>query len=140
MARTTILTQANHLITLSVDGQGVPGAWMQFEGGALSMESTTVRPGGMADRVVLTATPERDEVTLTREYDYLRDGALRTYLEQALIDGLEAIAMVQDLDQRKQPVGEPVPYKGVLSTVTPPERDSSGSDAATWSVTLTVQT
>jgi hypothetical protein len=139
----TVLTSRNHAISVTIGGGAIPGFWKTLEGGALTTETTTNRPGGMASRMVLATTAERDEVTVGREYDYVRDSGLTGpggYIDAAVELGMTAQVTVQPLNpQTRQPVGRPIVYSGVASGSTPPEWDSESTDVQSFTFTIAVE-
>lgn len=139
---TTVLTSRNHAISLTVANVAIPGFWKTFEGGGLSAETTINRPGGMADRVVIASTAERDNVTLGRDYDWVRDGALigpGGYLDAQVEEGGAATVTVQKLNQQRQPVGAATVYRGVIAAANPPEWDSEGTDTQMYTIEIAVE-
>lgn len=137
---TTTLTEKDHAITLSVAGVAIPGFWKTFSGGGISSESTTNRPGGRADRESLPGVAERENVTITRERKWDRDGPLvgpGGFLDQCVEDGEESLVMVQYLNHKRQPVGQPKPYRGVIQQATDSELDSEGSGVQMITVVCT---
>lgn len=136
----TVLTSKNHSITLVVGGLAVPGPWKTFTGGGKKSEGTFNRPGGMADRQALGGVSERENVTITREYDWTRDGALigpGGYLDQQVDEDGESTVVVQRLNKQKQPVGSPKLYVGTIVGATDAELDSESSDVQIMTVECT---
>lgn len=130
------LTERNHLITLTANGSPIRDAWMKFEGGNKTTESGKIHPGGMADAIPLPGLPDREDITLTREYDPIRDQAIRRSLDVLADDGGSAQVQVQDLGYNKLPVGSPDSFSGIVKGVGYPQRDSESTTGLTWTVTI----
>lgn len=134
------LTARNHKITLQIDGVTIPGDWKTFSGGGISSESTTNRPGGMANRESLGGVAERENVAISREYDWARDGGLigpGGFLDTAVENNADSVVTVQRLNNRKQPVGPPRMYVGTIQMATDAELDSEDSAVQTLNVECT---
>jgi hypothetical protein len=130
------LTERNHLITLTADGDPVKDAWQKFEGGNKTTESSKIHPGGMADAVALPGLPDTEDITLTREYDPVRDQAIRRRLDRLANDGAAGVVAVQDLDYKKNAIGTPDIFSGVIKGVGYPQRDSESTTGQTWTVMI----
>src|ERR1700712_1274087 len=113
----TVLTSRNHSITLKVGDIAIAGPWKTFTGGGIKSAGTFNRPGGMADRQAIGGVTERENVKITREFDYVRDAGLvgpGGLLDTAVEEGHPSVVMVQRLDANKRPVGDPKPYVGMI--------------------------
>jgi hypothetical protein len=130
------LTERNHHISLTANGTPIRDPWMKFEGGNKTTESGKIHPGGMADAVALPGLPDVEDITLTRDYDPVRDQALRRTLARQADDGVVAGVQVQDLGYNKQPIGTPDSFTGILKAVGYPQRDSESVTGQTWTVTI----
>ncbi|WP_026912340.1 hypothetical protein [Patulibacter minatonensis] len=131
-----VLTERNHLINLTSDSAAVRDAWMKFEGGNLTTETGKIRPGGMADAVPLAGLDDYEDIVLTREYDPIRDQTIRRALVRNAKDGAAARVVVQDLDSKKNAIGTPDSFSGVIKAVGYPQRDSESVTGQTWTVTV----
>lgn len=137
---TNTLTARNHKITLRVAGVTIPGDWKTFSGGGLTSESTINRPGGMADREALPGVAERENITLEREYNWVRDDGLigpGGLLDLQVELGADSEVVVQRLNPQKQAVGRPKVYRGTIVNAAEGDLDSESGDPATMTVECT---
>lgn len=128
MALTSPTREDSWLISLSLDGRDLE-TWDTFSGGEVDSDESKYRPGGMAAEVSLGGTRTIGEITLGREYDYLRDHPIVTWLISRVGSGRGIIGR-QPLDTNGIPQGNPTTYTGTLKTVTLPDIDSMSNDPA----------
>jgi hypothetical protein len=131
------LTSRNHKITLTVNSIQIPGDWKTFSGGGLSTESTFNNPGGMAEQEALGGIPTRENVSIGREYNWVRDDSLvgpGGFLDEAAKNDADTVVTVQRLNRLKQPVGRAKMYAGKIVQVGDAELDSEDSEAQMWTV------
>jgi len=128
--------QSTFRVTLSVDGVDW-GVWEKKSGAKTSGNTQTLKPGGMAPQVSLGGTPTTDTITLTRNYDRIRD---HQNVGQLLAGVGRAVCVVkqQPLDADGNAYGSPIVYNGTLDAVAPPDVDSSSDNSAEISVDITV--
>lgn len=130
------MRQDTWAISVVIDGAPT-GVWDQQGGGEVDSEETTYRPGGMAPRITLGGSVTVGNVTVSRLVDRGRDWEMLRNLAANRVGKAECIVSKQPLDDDGNPYGRPLVYRGKLKTVTPPDTDSNGSDAATWELTIT---
>jgi hypothetical protein len=97
------------LLTVNVDGRDL-GVFDTLSGGELDSEESKYQPGGMAAEISLGGRKTIGNVTIG----------------QTPLDPMGARA------------GEPLTYTGTLKTVTPPDVDSTGTDAAQLTLEATI--
>lgn len=123
---------------MTVDGRQLPGSFDKVEGGGITTEASTYRPGGMVGSIPLPAPSSVENVTATRYFDAERDAPLDPWL-RSVADRAPATLTVVLLGADKQPVGEPTVYDGYISGYQGPEFDStSDGDVAEMSIELVV--
>jgi hypothetical protein len=124
------------LITASVDGVDL-GVFDSKSGGELDSEESKYRPGGMAAEISLGGTRTIGNVTLSRYCDRLRDWPRIKWLHSRIGKGRVSIG-ITPLDPNGARGGAPLVYTGTLKAVTPPEVDSTGTDAAQIELECTI--
>ena|SRR5215471_14233546 len=126
----------NYAVQVVLDGQDL-GVWDKKTGGEVDSDDTTYKPGGMAPRVSLGGSVNVGNVTLSRLFDLSRDQQIIHWLISRVGKGWLVVKQTP-LDQDGNNLGwAPVTYQGVLKTVTPPEVDSTSSDAAELELQMT---
>jgi hypothetical protein len=116
------------LVTVSLDGRDL-GVWDTVSGGEVDSEESKYRPGGMSPEISLGGTTTIGNLTVGRNLDALRDWPLIKWLAGRVGRGRGTIG-VTPLDINGARNGDPLTYNGTLKTVTRPDIDSTGSDAA----------
>jgi hypothetical protein len=116
------------LVTVSLDGRDL-GVWDTVSGGEVDSEEAKYRPGGMSPEISLGGTTTIGNLTVGRNLDALRDWPLIKWLAGRVGRGRGTIG-VTPLDINGARNGDPLTYNGTLKTVTRPDIDSTGSDAA----------
>jgi hypothetical protein len=124
------------LVSLSVDGRDLE-IWDRWSGGEIDSDESKYRPGGMAAEISLGGTRTVGNITLGRDYDYLRDHPLLPWLISKVGAGRATIGR-QPLDMNGSPQGAALTYTGTLKTVTPPDIDSMSNDAAILELEFTL--
>jgi hypothetical protein len=122
-------------IRVSVAGRDL-GTWDRMSGGEVDSEETTYKPGGLAAQITLGGSQSVGNVTVSKLYDEAVHG---------LFHWLASQAGKADMIVTKQPLNadgsakliRPIVYTGKLKAVTPPDVDSSSSDAAIASLEMT---
>lgn len=127
------LSQPQNRVTVSAGGVSW-GVWDKLTGGDIEAEVQTYSPGGMAEKVVLSAPQSFSDMTISRIYD----GGLAPALIRDAGAGGEVVVTRQTLNDRKQAEGPAVVYRGRLKGVKLPDVDSEGSDAALMEITVAV--
>lgn len=135
MATTAPTREDTWLISLSIDGRDLE-VWDKISGGEVDSEESKYRPGGMAAEISLGGTRTIGEITISREYDRLRDHPLLSWLFNRVGAGRCVIGR-QPLDYNGAPSGNPTTYTGTLKTVTPPDVDSMSNDPALLELAVT---
>jgi hypothetical protein len=116
------------LVTLNLDGRDM-GVWDTITGGEIDSEEARYRPGGMAPEISLGGSTTIGNVTIGRYLDTARDWPLIKWLAGRVGKGRGVIGRTP-LDVDGARAGDPLTYGGTLKTVTVPDVDSTGSDAA----------
>lgn len=124
------------LITLSIDGRDM-GVWDTKSGGELDSEEAKYRPGGMLAEISLGGSRTTGNLTISRYCDRLRDWPTIKWLASRVGAGRVSCG-VTPLDPNGARAGDPLVYTGTLKTVTPPEIDSTGTDAAMIELECTI--
>lgn len=120
--------QRQFLVSVS----GIPGYFMTKSGGNISADTNKVYDGGSLVPDVLAGPAEADNITVSRGYDPVRDGALLTRLRQ-MVGRYSATITVTPTDRDMVAVGEPTVYPNALLVgLTEPESDASSGDASTY--------
>lgn len=127
--------QDTHNITVAVDGRQL-GTFDTKSGGELDSEELLYNPGGMVGEISLGGRSTTGNVTVERYYDALRDHPLMAWLAARRGWGRVTIG-ITPRDAQGVVRGDPIVYSGTLKTITPPELDSTGNDAATWAMEVT---
>src|SRR5262245_3290209 len=136
MANTAPTREDTWLVSLSIDGRDLE-VWDTLDGGEIDSEEAKYRPGGMAAEISLGGTRTVGNITLGRNYDYLRDHPLMQWLVDRVGFGRCTIGR-QPLDPNRVPQGSPTRYTGTLKTVTPPAIDSMSNDPAKIELEITI--
>jgi hypothetical protein len=124
------------LITCSVDGRDL-GVFDTKSGGELDSEEAKYKPGGMALEISLGGSRTYGNLTITRYCDYVRDWPVIKWLAGRVGAGRGAVGLTP-LNANGERAGEPLVYGGTLKTTTPPDIDSTGTDAAMLTLEFTV--
>lgn len=123
------------LVSLAIDGRDLE-VWDKWSGGEIDSDESKYRPGGMAAEVSLGGTRTLGEITIGREYDFLRDHPLVPWLFNRVGSG-RCVMGRQPLDVNGVPQGSPTTYTGTLKTLTLPDIDSMSNDAAIIELAIT---
>ncbi|HKV66544.1 MAG TPA: hypothetical protein VJN72_00535 [Gaiellales bacterium] len=124
------------LVTLRVDDVDF-GVFDKKTGGNADSEETKYTPGGMAKEVSLGGRQTHENITLSREFDWGRDGPGVAYLIGRR--GRAAVTIGQQfLDIDGNARGNPITATGTLKSVQVPDHDSSGNDAALLELECTI--
>lgn len=124
------------LITASLDGRDL-GVFDTKSGGELDSEESTYKPGGMAQSISLGGSRTYGNLTITRYCDFVRDWPLIKWLASRAGSGRGSVG-ITPLTPAGERAGEPLVYGGTCKTVTPPDIDSTGTDAAMLTLEFTV--
>lgn len=125
-----------HNVTASVDGRDL-GLFDQKSGGEIDSEEQKYNPGGMIGEISLGGRRTIGNVTIERYYDALRDHPLVPWLASR-VGAARGVIGVTPRDAYGIVQGDPITYAGTLKTVSPPDIDSTGTDAAKMSLEFTI--
>lgn len=127
--------QDQYAITLNVDEIDL-GVWDKLEGGEIDSEELKYKPGSMGASVSLGGSTEVGTLTVSRLYVLNRDHDRIHWLISRVGKGAATVNR-QPLDIDGNAYGRPLVYTGKVKSVTPPEVDSEGSDAALLAIEIT---
>jgi hypothetical protein len=114
------------------------GVWDVKEGGDVTANVTTYKPGGMMPAYVLGGTKETENVTFRRNYRRERDHARsQKYIDAVGFATVRAVG--QPLDQKGNPWGDPLTYRGTLNRLSLPDHDSTSEDPAFVELEVTIK-
>jgi hypothetical protein len=122
-------------VTVVVDGTHL-GTFDVQTGGESDTDELTYKPGGMNAVISLGGSVTIGQVIVSRYYDHQRDDPQLHWLLSRVGKGQVKITKTS-LDVNGQPWGKALVYTGVLKRVTPPEVDSTSTDAATIEMEIT---
>jgi hypothetical protein len=135
----TRASTARHFqVLVSIDGESL-GVFDTRSGGGTTAEVTKHTPGSSPNmRAALGGPRDTEDVTVGRSYVYDRDLFLsKKYIGKV---GQSVVTVTQtplDKDGRLlMGSADSMSWTGILSNVTPPEYDASGTDVATWELTM----
>lgn len=123
-------------VTLQVAGNNW-GVWEKKSGGKLSGNTTSIFPGGMAPEEPLGGRPSSDLITLSRNYDRVRDHDRMNLLLPG-VGKWECVVREQPLDQNGNAYGSPIVSNGILESVDRPQIDASSTASAEITVEIRV--
>jgi len=129
--------QDQSAVTVSIDEVDY-GIWDKKDGGEVDSEESKYKPGGMGKPVSLGGSQETGNVTVSRLYDLERDHPEIVTLMSKAGKG-RMVVKDQPLDPDGNPFGDPVVWRGIVKTVTPPERDSESSDPAMVEIEMSTE-
>jgi hypothetical protein len=124
------------LITCAVDGRDL-GVFDTKSGGEIDSEESKYKPGGMAAEISLGGTKTYGNLTITRYCDRVRDWPLLKWLA-GRVGGTRGAVGITPLSPLGERAGEPLAYSGTFKTMTPPDIDSTGTDAAMLTLEFTI--
>jgi hypothetical protein len=124
------------LVTASLEGRDL-GVWDTASGGEIDSEEAKYRPGGMGPEISLGGARTIGNITLGRSCDTQRDWPLIKWLAGRAGAGRGTIG-ITPLATDGSRAGDPLTYNVTLKTVTPPDVDSTGTDAAVLELEFTV--
>ena len=116
------------LVNVTIGGRAL-GVFDGFSGGEIDSEEALYSPGGMAAEISLGGRRTIGNVTVNRYCDRALDWPLIKWLT-AQVGAARCSIGYTPLDPSGARGGDPLTYSGTLKTVTPPEHDSTGNDAA----------
>lgn len=118
---------------------GIPGQWATYKGGTVTAATTDVYNGGdlYPEKVASPATTA--DVAIDRPYD---PELHQEYVRQlrAKVGRWRTTVTVQETDEDLTPIGQPTVYaNALLTTLTPPDYDSSSGKEMRWGLTFAVK-
>lgn len=111
------------------------GVFDTWEGGNVTAESTKHRRGGMGVQIAVAGVPTIEDVTISRDYDLLRDNPMAHTLSQAVGRG-KIVATKHYLDFNGDRFGDPIVITGVLVGYNEPNSDSDSADIAMFEIVV----
>lgn len=124
------------LVSVSLDNRDL-GVWDTKSGGEIDSEEAKYSPGGMGPEISLGGRTTIGNLTVGRYLDTARDWPLMKWLAGRAGKGRGAIG-ITPLSINGERAGDPITYGGTLKTVTLPDIDSTGTDAALVELEFTV--
>lgn len=118
-----------------VDGENL-GTFDVLSGGETDTDELTYKPGGMAPAISLGGTTTVGAVVVSRLYRLDRDHLMIHRLLERVGVG-DVVINKQPLDVDGNAFGKPLVYRGKLKRISPPEVDSTSTDAATIELEIT---
>lgn len=122
-------------VRVSVAGQNL-GTFDSLTGGETDSEELSYKPGAMAATVSLGGTVTVGQVVVARLYQLDRDHLLVHDLQEKA-GRAQVVITKQPLDPDGIAFGKPLVYRGTLKRVTPPEVDSTSTEAALLELEVT---
>jgi hypothetical protein len=123
-------------IDVTVGGR-VLGVFDSKDGGEIDSEEAKYAPGGMMPEISLGGRRTIGNITVGRYCDRTRDWPLIKWLANQVGAARVTIGLTP-LDPNGIVGGDPLTYSGTLKTVTPPDIDSTGNDAAKLELECTI--
>jgi len=116
----------------------IPGYFVTKSGGGITADVTKAYDGGDPSPDLIAAPPNVENVTVGRNFDPLRDGAMLRQLRRQ-VGVLETTVTVTATDRDYIAVDEPVVYSpALLVGVTEPDADAGSGDQAMYSLEFAV--
>lgn len=117
---------------------GIDGYFMTKSGGNISADSTKVYDGGVTKPDILSATPEVENISVSRAFDQFRDGPVLAKM-RGRVGRFVTTVSVTPTDRDLVAIGSPVVYSDALLVgLNEPEADASSGDAATFEMEFAV--
>jgi len=134
---TLIARQDTWLTTVTINDVDY-GIWTERKGGTVDSEEAKIYPGGMQSQISLGGSRSVDNVTLSKVFDL--DGLEAQVATLGALCGSASVGITQQpLDRDGNVYGTPWSYTGVLKSVSPPEYDANGNDAAMIEIEVSVE-
>lgn len=121
------MIEAHARVMVSVDEQNL-GVWTTKSGGAVEIEDTKHRPGGLEPQIALGGLQSVENVTVSKLYDAEMASGLFSKLYASM--GKPMSVTYQPINADKTNKGNAVTYEGILGRVAPPDADANSSDVA----------
>lgn len=130
--RTASVRQNRVIVTVRYNGKTENFGGQPFdtwEGANVTADNTKHRRGGMGAQVAVGGPSTIEDLTLSRDYDLLRDHAIAQWMSSAVGKG-RVSASKQYLDSDGVNFGKPIVITGVLVGYNQPNADSDSGDVA----------
>lgn len=111
------------------------GIFDTWEGANVTAESTKHRRGGMGRQIAVAGVPTIEDLTISRDYDLLRDNPMAHTLSNA-VGRARVIATKHYLDSDGNRYGDPIVIKGVMVGYNEPNSDSDSADIAMFEIVV----
>ena len=119
---------------------GIDGYFASKSGGDVSSDTNKVYDGGSDSPDVLAGPAEADNITVSRAYDYQRDGAILKRLRKQ-VGRWSTTVSITATDRDLVAIAEPQVYPDALLVgLTEPETDASSGDAAEYELEFAIGT
>ena len=117
---------------------GIDGYFASKTGGNITAGTTKVFDGGSLTPDVLTGTPEVDDITVSRPYEYGRDHAVIKRLRN-LVGSWTTTVSVTPTDRDLVALADPTVYSDALLVgLTDPDADAASADPATLELVFAI--
>lgn len=108
---------------LTIGGIQLPGSFDKFEGGGITLDVSSYRPGGMVGTIIMPSPKQITNITLERYCDEKRDMPLLPWIEQRIETDPVAVTL-NTFDAQKKPLRTKV-YNGRVTEYSDPDFDST---------------
>jgi hypothetical protein len=112
-----------------IDKVGQLGTFDTLTGGGVDSDEVKYHPGGMGETITLGGISEIDNVVLGRIYLLERDHQQYVAASLFQVGKVGMVIVKQPLDGEGNAWGRPIVYIGTFKRCTPPEHDSTATDA-----------
>jgi hypothetical protein len=138
MAGTGTASVRQNSITVVVTYRGEKkdlGIFDTWEGGNVTADNTKHRRGGMGEQVAIGGPVTIEDVTVSRDYDLLRDNKNAHWLSGA-VGRARVVAAKKYLDADGLAFGKPIVISGILIGYNEPNADSDSGDVAMYEIVI----
>lgn len=111
------------------------GVFDTWEGGNVTADNTKHRRGGMGEQVAIGGPVTIEDVTVSRDYDLLRDNRHAHWLAGA-VGRARVVATKKYLDADGLAFGKPIVISGILIGYNEPNADSDSGDVAMYEIVI----
>lgn len=128
------ITQKQFEITVTIDGETF-GPWAESDGFDAEGGDTRIFPGNMLPAVAIGGQADISPGVLTKFYDPIKD---KVKVWQQKCGEVEASCTIRPKDRQGKvfdQIGET--YRGILSNVSRPKKNSGSNDGAQVAITIT---
>lgn len=117
---------------------GIGGHFMTKSGGSISSGTTKVYDGGALTPDVISSAPEAENVTVGRAFDYDRDSLLIKELRKKVGSWRTTVSVTPTTPDMVARGRATVYSDALLVGLGEPDYDSSGGDAANWTLEFAI--